>query len=287
MALFNCLYLKNLPKLVLKKSFRIKFIFMQPKYWKYCHMGSKHELDNWYICMYLHASGFRPNHSTTTTLLEVQDYILNNMDKGFATGVIFLDLKKGLWCSKSWNKLASYGIKESELDWFKSYLCNRSQAVHVNSFLSDFKTYNIRIPQGSVLGPLLFIISTNCLPDVVTCKTVMYADDTSLMCKAKNVDDLKVQLESNLKVVANWFKANKLTLNVDKTKFMVFGTNHVLDHCNNINLTFNDKLIERVDVFKYLGIKFDSNMSWSSHIDYLSGNISKRIGVVKHVLTHV
>ena len=72
-----------------------------------------------------------------------------------------------------------------------------------------------------------------------------------LLCvKQKNVDDLKAQLESNLKVVANWFKANKLTLNVDKTKFMVFGTNHVLDHCNNINLTFNDKEIERVDVFK-------------------------------------
>ena len=104
-----------------------------------------------------------------------------------------------------------------------------------------------------------------------------------LCVKQKNVDDLKAQLESNLKVVANWFKANKLTLNVDKTKFMVFGTNHVLDHCNNIILTFNDKVIERVDVFKYIGKKFDSNMSWSSHIDYLSGNVSKRIGVVKRV----
>ena len=105
-----------------------------------------------------------------------------------------------------------------------------------------------------------------------------------LLCvKQKNVDDLKAQLESNLKVVANWFKANKLTLNVDKTKFMVFGTNHVLDHCNNIILTFNDKVIERVDVFKYIGKKFDSNMSWSSHIDYLSGNVSKGIGVVKCV----
>ena len=98
------------------------------------------------------------------------------------------------------------------------------------------------------MGPLLFIIFVNCLPDVVTCKTVMYADDTSQMCKAKNVDYLKVQLESNLKIIANWFKANKLTLNVDKTKFMVFGTNHVLDHYGNTNLTSNDKVIERVDV---------------------------------------
>ena len=88
-------------------------------------------------------SGFRSNHSTTTTLLEVQDYILNNMDKGFATGVIFLDLKKKAFDTVSHeiliNKLASYGIKDDELDWCKSYLCNRSQAVHVNSFLSDLK----------------------------------------------------------------------------------------------------------------------------------------------------
>jgi len=231
-------------------------------------------------------SGFRSNHSTTTTLLDVQDYILNNMDKGFATGVIFLDLKKAFDTVNHEiliNKLANYGIQDNELSWFKSYLCNRSQAVRVNSYLSDFKTYNTGIPQGSILGPLLFIIFVNCLPDVVTCKTVMYADDTSLMCKAKNVDDLKVQLESNLKAVANWFKANKLTLNADKTKFMVFGSNHTLDHYKNITLTFDDNLIERVDVFKYLGIKFDSNMSWSPHVDYLSGNISKKIGVVKRV----
>ena len=114
-------------------------------------------------------------------------------------------------------------------------------------------------------------IFVNCLPKIVTCKTVMYADDTSLMCKAKNVDELQIQLESNLKAVSSWFKANKLTLNTDKTKFMVFGTNHVLECYNSISLTFDGKSIERVNVFKYLGVKFDSNMSWSSHIDYLSG----------------
>ena len=150
-------------------------------------------------------------------------------------------------------------------------------------FCISIKTYNTGIPQGSILGPLLFIIFVNCLPDAVTCKTVMYADDTSLMCRARTVDELKTQLESNIKAVANWFKANKLTLNTDKSKFMIFGTNQMCKQFSNITLTFNDQLIERVDVFKYLGVKFDSNMSWSSHIDYLSGNVSKRIGVIKRV----
>ena len=118
------------------------------------------------------------------------------MDNGFVTGVIFLDLKKAFDTVNHEiliNKLSNYGIKGNELNWFKSYLCNRSQAVQVNSFLSDFKTYNTGIPQGSILGPLLFIIFVNCLPDAVTCKTVMYADDTSLMCRARTVDELKTQ----------------------------------------------------------------------------------------------
>ena len=97
------------------------------------------------------------------------------------------------------------------------YLCNISQVVHANAVLSDFKTYKTGISQGSIMGPLLFIFFVNCLPDVVTCKTVMYADDISLICRGRTVDELKAHLESNLKAVAKWFKANKLTLNTNKT----------------------------------------------------------------------
>ena len=143
-------------------------------------------------------SGFRSNHSTSTTLHDVQDYILNNMDDGYATGVIFLDLKKAFDTVNHdilIKKLKNYGIDNNELLWFESYLNNRSQVVNVNSTLSDFQPVNIGIPQGSILGPLLFIIFVNCLPDAVDkCKTVMYADDTSIMCKANNVHELQSQL---------------------------------------------------------------------------------------------
>ena len=233
-------------------------------------------------------SGFRKNHSTSTILLDVQDYILKNMDDGYVTGVIFLDLKKAFDTVNHdilIKKLKQHGVDNNELSWFQSYLNNRSQTVSVNSTLSDFESINIGIPQGSILGPLLFILFVNCLPQAVDtkCKTVMYADDTSLLCKAKNINDLKVQLESCMDSVADWFKANKLTLNVDKTKFMIFGSNVMLERFQDMQLMYGNNIIERVDEFKYLGVKFDSNLSWSAHVDYLCKNISKRIGIIRRV----
>ena len=232
-------------------------------------------------------SGFRPNHSTSTTLLDVQDYILKNMDTGYATGVLFIDLKKAFDTVNHdilIRKLEQYGINGNELLWFKSYLNNRVQTVNVDSTLSDFRSINIGIPQGSILGPLLFIIFVNCLPYAVSdCKTVMYADDTSLMCKSKNKLDLKSQMESCLSKIAEWFKVNKLTLNVDKTKFMVFGTQKMLEKFNDVNLAYHNSDIERVDEFKYLGVKLDSKLSWSAHVDYVSKTISKRTGIIRRI----
>ena len=83
--------------------------------------------------------------------------------------------------------------------------------------------------------------------------------------------------------VADWFKANKLTLNVDKTKFMIFGSNVMLERFQDMQLMYGNNIIERVDEFKYLGVKFDSNLSWSAHVDYLCKNISKRIGIIRRV----
>ena len=107
----------------------------------------------------------------------------------------------------------------------------------------------------------------------------MYADDTSLMYEAQDVSDLQNQFDSCINKVAEWFKANKLTLNVDKTKFMIFGTNRMLRKFHNVQLIYNNHQIERVDEFKYLGVKLDCQLSWSAHVDYLSKNVSKRTGI--------
>jgi len=245
----------------------------------YAHLSNEHLLS-------AAQSGFRINHSTATTLLDVQDYILKNMDDGYVTGIIFLDLKKAFDTVNHeilLSKLKAYGIGEIELSWFKSYLKNRNQAVKINSTLSDFQNVNIGIPQGSILGPLLFIIYVNCLPNCVDCKTVMYADDTTLMCKGKTKQDIQNKLESCLFNIAKWFKANELTLNVDKTKLMICGTKCQLEKFNDVNVFYNNNVIERVSEFKYLGVKFDCCMTWSNHVDYLCSSIAKRIGIIKRV----
>jgi hypothetical protein len=206
----------------------------------------------------------------SSTLLDVQDFILKNMDTGQATGAIFLDLKKAFDCVNHvllLNKLSEFGITGNTLQWFRSYLNNRNQAVNINSSISTFKNINMGIPQGSILGPLLFIIFVNSLPESVNCKCIMYADDTLLLCTAKNASVLQSKLQSNLLKVANWFNSNHLTLNIEKTKFMIFGTQHVLNNFENVTLSYNNKIIDKVDKFKYLGVTFDPIMSWSDHVN--------------------
>ncbi len=234
-------------------------------------------------------SGFRSNYSTATTVIDVQDFILTNMDEGKVTGAIFLDLKKAFDTvdtvnhSLLLNKLKKFGIRDSELNWFKSYLSCRMQSVKIGSVLSDLKPIDIGIPQGSILGPLLFIIFVNDLPDSVMCKTVMYADDTSLLINSSDPLCLQNSLNLNMCKIATWFKKNHLTLNISKTKLMLFGTPQNLSKYQNISLIYDGKTIERVDNFKYLGIIFDSHMTWSHHIDLILSNVSKRCGVVRRV----
>ena len=142
------------------------------------------------------------------------------------------------------------------------------QSVKIGCSLSDLMPIEIGIPQGSILGPLLFIVFVNDLPDCVTCKTVMYADDTALLVRSSDPSCLQSS-NHNMSRIADWFRENKLTLNLSKTKLTLFGTPYYLGKFENISLVYNGEEIEKVDYFKYLGLIFDSNMTWSHHIDLL------------------
>ena len=149
-----------------------------------------------------------------------------NMNDGKATPAIFLNLKKAFDTVNHRlhiEKLKHIGIKDNTLNWFISYLSNRSQVVSINSSLSDSKCIDIGVPQGFILGPLLLIHLLT-----VSCKCVMYADDTTLFCSLK--DYLTLQSELNV---------NKLTLNINKTKLMIFGTKHTLRNFKNISLAYD------------------------------------------------
>jgi len=115
----------------------------------------------------------------------------------------------------------------------------------------------------------------------------MYADDTTLLTSSSDPVNLQSELKTNLDMIANWFKSNQLTLNIKKTKLMLLGTRQALRKFKNISLIYGNDNIEIVDKFKYLGVVFDPNLSWYDHVNYMSSNISKRIGVICRVKNYL
>ena len=149
-------------------------------------------------------SGFRPLHSTSTCILDITEYLLENMSSGNVTGGIFLDLRKAFDVIPHeilLQKLSLFGIKGTELQWFKDYITERRQCVTVAGKLSDFLPVKSGVPQGSTLGPLIFSMFINDIPNVKllpSSKLVLYADDTAVFCKGRTWQEVETQLQIQL-----------------------------------------------------------------------------------------
>ena len=231
-------------------------------------------------------SGFRPKHSTTTALIDVTDYLYNQSQNGLITGAIFLDLKKAFDTVNPvilQEKLRAIGVHGTELQWFDNYFTNRTQVVSANGAVSTTQPISCGVPQGSILGPLLFTLYVNDLSSVaVHSKVVLYADDTAIFVSGKNIEDIQGKLSSDLERISAWLYANKLTLNANKTKTMLFGTNQRLARLDTeLSVTAGDIELEQVPCFKYLGLHFDPVLNWKQHTEFISKKISQRIGVLK------
>ena len=183
------------------------------------------------------------------------------------------------------SKLKSIGVCNQELDWFSSYLLNRKQLTVVGNCKSPAAEVKIGVPQGSILGPLLFLVFVNDLPTCLQhCELVMYADDTVIYYSGslKNVEHC---INSDLSRLAVWFSDNRLTLNIPKSKFMVFGTAQSANFksAQAICAQLNGTALERTKNFKYLGVIVNENMSWADQVDLISKKINQRIGVIRRV----
>ena len=233
--------------------------------------------------------GFRANHSTQFAALELIDRITQDLDQGNMPITIFMDLSKAF---DTLNhdiliyKLKSYGLSEAALKLMQSYLTNRKQYVEINNTQSTKKDITVGVPQGSILGPLLFIIYIN---DIIHSSTVfrfiIFADDTTLYTTLNTQEDINDILNDELLKINNWLKVNKLSLNVAKTKAMLFHMPQ--KRILNLRLKIAGSNIEFIDNFNFLGITINKHLNWTKHMDILSAKIAKTVGILntlKHVL---
>ena len=240
------------------------------------------------ILLSCHQSGFRSLHSIVTALLEATDSWSLNIDQGLVNAVGFLDLKKAFDTvdhSILLSKLENYGIIGAAKDWFSSYLNDRKQVCIVNGCKSSETPIRSGVPQGTILGPLLFLLYINDLPHCLSfSQPRMYADDTSITYASSDIHKINECVNSDLSKIHNWLAANKLTLNMSKTEFLLIGTRQKLSNLpEKPNLAIDCKPVHQVSVSKSLGVQIDENLNWTNHVNMISKKISSGINAIKRV----
>ena len=227
--------------------------------------------------------GFRQKHSTQQTIIMLVDKITRSLDAGDIVISVFLDLKKAFDTADHHillKKLYVYGIRGKVLKWFHSYLFNRSQYVIYDDMQSETHHVKCGVPQGSIMGPLLFIIYMNDICNVSKfLYTILYADDTCVLLNGKDLNNLIQSMNTELDLLSTWLKSNKLSLNTHKTFFQLFPRARIKTN-NSVNIIVDKCVLNKVTSIKYLGVIIDHKLNWIEHISYVKNKISKGIGIL-------
>ena len=248
------------------------------------------------ICNNLYAAeqfGFRSNHSCIDCVNRFYYDVELSRQNGNYMFALYLDTSKAFdSISKNilLSKLKHYGITNTSLNLFENYFTDRSQTVKINKFLSDEKKLEYGVGQGSILGPLVFNIITMDLFSIPKyCRILGYADDVTMYHSYHNIVTAYGRIKHDLRIVLDWFKANKLTINMNKTSFMLFGNNRSYSYPNKI--TVDNDCIDRVHTTKLLGIVIDDKCTWLPQINNVIAKLNQglfSLKSTKHLLpTHV
>ena len=231
--------------------------------------------------------GFRKGHSTAQAVSEIADNLREAIDNNLYTCGVFIDFSKAFDTVNHeilLKKLESYGIRGMPLKWFTSYLNNRQQYVAIGHTESPRQTMTCGIPQSSTLGPLLFLLYINDLPNCSETLTFrIFADDTNLFASARDLKSLEILINSELEKVKVWCDVNKLSINFIKTNYMIIKSNRKASGSIEVklqNIDGSSYLLERKDHIKYLGVMIDELLSWKYHISYTCSRISSNVGVI-------
>ena len=236
-----------------------------------------------YKILYELQFGFRKSHSTHMALMLLLNKLTDALEQGRCAIGIFLDFSKAFDTVNHeilLSKLDHYGIRGNALEWFRSYLFDRKQFVTYNKCKSSMNSVNCGVPQGSILGPLLFLIYVNDIANVCELSfSLLFADDTNVFNTGDKYKEISDRLNKELKVLAIWLKANKLSLNIKKTQFMLFGNKKNLDP-DDVNIVIDGHTIQRTTKSKFLGVIIDEKLNWKHHITYICNKISKGMGII-------
>ena len=214
--------------------------------------------------LYEFQSGFRSAFSTDTCLIHLTDHIRSESDRGNYTGMVVLDLQKAFDTVDHQlllNKLQALGFNSLSVAWFRSYLTCREQVVNIGDATSPPLPVTCGVPQGSILGPLIFLVYVNDMPAATNSKLLLYADDSAILVSGKDVSQIQATLSKELESIREWLIDNKLSLHLGKTESILFGTNKKLQLAPQLNIECaGNKLANRSSV-KYLGVDLDQSLS--------------------------
>ena len=231
--------------------------------------------------------GFRRNRSTHTALLTMYDRWTRAASKGQISGVVLMDLSCAFDLVDHQlllQKLSIYGIKDDLLHWIKSYLCDRYQSVWIDHILSDFLHCEYGVPQGSILGPLFFLIFSNDLPATLECHTDAYADDTTLTASGNSVTEVEEQLNKACMAVSDWMRSNQQKLNAGKCHLLTMRTHRKLRSLDrSLEVSMDGVNLMSTECQTLLGCKIRGDLKWNDQVNFLVKKLISRLNALRHL----
>ena len=223
-------------------------------------------------------------------MVNLVDQLIANMDDKLISSLLMIDLSKAFDTINHElliTKLSIYGVSPSSLKWFKAYLTSRRQYVRIDNVDSNSQIIRHGVPQGSILGPLLFIIFMNDinLVPISDCELHLYADDTTMLTCSPTMDQLMTTTNQALTTIVDWFLKNKLIVNLKKTECMTVMTKakERFTSENNSTLSIDGNQIKQVFHHKLLGLVIDSHLTWNDHVDYIASKAASRLFLLKKI----
>ena len=246
---------------------------------------------NKYKLLHESQSGFRQKHSCQTALIKLIDSWLKCIDDGDLVGALFLDFRKAFDLvdhSILIKKLSLYKFSQASIRWFTSYLNHRRQAIESDKGLSELADVPTGVPQGSILGPTLFLLYINDLPlHFDRCLCDLYADDATAHTSDNDTQIIEEDITHDFVKAVEWSKPNKMRVHFGKTTCMLLGTKKRLNMSQKINIKIENTCIKNVSEQKLLGIHIDENLSWSNHLDHLCSLIASKISLLRQLSDYV